>query len=90
MPSLDLFVVQVPILGLLKNVLLPAYQYTNTVNKFVCSLSTVLNTGTLSSEKVLPVICLICLYSVPNCSNSRKQINVKFEKKFQILFFSIF
>ena len=39
------------------------YQYT--VNKFVFSLSTVVNTGTLSSKNVLPVYhYLICLVAV--------------------------
>ena len=40
MLSSDLFVVQVPVLGVLRNMY--------TVNEFVCSLSTVLNTGTLT------------------------------------------
>ena len=50
MPSSDLFVVQVRVLGVLKNVLSVA-----TANEFVCSLTTVLNTGTLSSKTALPV-----------------------------------
>ena len=49
--SSDLFVVQVPVLGVLKNVL----------SEFVRSLSTVLNTGTLNSKNALPVYDHLCL-----------------------------
>ena len=59
------------------------YQYT--VNEFVCSLSTALNTGTLSSKNALPVYRhLICL---------RLQVPVemsKLRKFLDIIFFSIF
>ena len=62
MPSSDLFVVQVLVPGALKNVL-PIYYVTNKyVTEFVCSLSTVLNTGTLIPKNGLPVYrYLICL-----------------------------
>ena len=40
--------------------------YWYTVNEFVCSLSTVLNTGTLSSKNALPVYCnLLFVVAIP-------------------------
>ena len=45
--------------------------YRYTVNEFVCSLSTVLNTGTLNPENALPVYRhLIC-----SCSTGRKNFS---------------
>ena len=60
--------------------------YWYTVNEFVCSLSTVLNTGTLSSKNALPVYCnLLFVVAIP--VENKCQIWKIFQ---MLLFFSIF
>ena len=55
--------------------------YRHTVNEYVCSLSTVLNTGTLSSKNELPVYCHLIQFAIFKLLNNCFEKTIGFDVK---------